>query len=132
MIYKKHNIKITEGENNIKVEVIIKGKEYGLIFKKNKKVEAIEMAKQTIDYLSPQESQVINYKNSTIYIIRLNEKYIAKGLYEAYGVGKLLIEESGQTKKEVIKKIKVKFKEVEIISNNIKEKENGSTDTATN
>ena len=122
--YKDHKIKITEGEHDIKAEITIKGKEYGLVFDKKKKKEAIKMAKQTIDYLSAEESKVFEYKNSTIYIIKLKDKFIAKGLYKAYGSGELLLEESADTFQEVKKKIKKSFRDIEKLSNKIKEREN--------
>lgn len=123
VLYNDHIIKIIEEDLSVKAEVTIKGKEYGLIFKKGQVEEAIKIAKQTIDFLSPKESQVITYKGSTIYVIRLKDKYIAKGLYDAYGAGKMLVEESGKTKKEVITKIKQSIKDLETLSNKIKERD---------
>lgn len=122
--YKNHEIKITEGEHDIKAEVTIKGKEYGVIYKKGDKKKAIKMAKQTIDYLSPEESKVFTYKNSTIYIIKLKDKFIAKGLYDAYKSGQLLLEETADTFQEAKKKIKKSFRDIEKLSNKIKEREN--------
>ena len=122
--YKDHKIKITEGEHDIKAEITIKGKEYGVIYGKKDKKKAIKVAKQTIDYLSPEESKVFEYKNSTIYIIKLKDKFIAKGLYNAYGSGELLLEETADTFQEVKKKIKKSFRDIEKLSNKIKKREN--------
>lgn len=124
IIYKNHEIKITEGENEIKAEVTIKGEEYGVIFKKDDKEKAIKIAKQTIDCLSPEESKVFKYKNSIIYIIKVENKFVAKGLYKAYKSGEMLLEETAETFQEVKKKIKKSFRDIEELSNRIKKQEN--------
>lgn len=124
IIYKNHEIKIIEGEHDIKAEVAIKGKEYGVIFKKDDKEKAIKISKQTIDWLSLEESKVFKYKNSTIYIIRAENKFVAKGLYKAYKSGEMLLEETAETFREVNKKIKKSFRDIEKLSNRIKKREN--------
>ena len=113
--YKKHEIKITEGANFVKAEVTIKGKEFGLRFKKDEKKEAIKRAKETIDLMSQEESKVIDYKGTTIYVIKMKGKFLAKGIYEAYGVGNMLVEEAGDTALEAIRGIKKSIRAIDKI-----------------
>jgi len=117
MRYKDHEIRIKETNSSIKVEVTIKGKDFGLIFGPKEKDKAIKTAKKTIDDLSPKESEVFKYLGGVIYIIK-RKNYHVKGLCPSEA-GSLIVELETKTKKEAKNQAKKKFNEILAITKKI-------------